>query len=128
MATVARGHVAGGFTVPAAAWLATTKCTASAASASTTRASAKRVLDSEVEGEEDEENEEEDDESTGRGRGAPPSYGELSSHFGILERAAQDSGNADAALYLSKARMAMIAAYANKRTRQADLREFVSTE
>ena len=54
--------------------------------------------DSEVEGEEDEENEEEDDKSTGRGRGAPPSYGELSSHFGILERAAQDSGNADAAL------------------------------
>ena len=41
--------------------------------------------DSEVEGEEDEENEEEDDKSTGRGRGAPPSYGELSSHFGILE-------------------------------------------
>ena len=84
--------------------------------------------DSEVEAEGDEENEEEDDESTGRGRGAPPSYGELSSHFGILERAAQDSGNADAALYLSKARMAMIAAYANNRTRQADLREFVSTE
>ena len=83
--------------------------------------------DSEVEGEEDEENEE-DDESTGRGRGAPPSHGELSSHFGILERAAQDSENADAALYLSKARMAMIAAYANKRTRHADLREFVSTE
>ena len=68
-----------------------------------------------MEGEEDEENEEEDDESTGRGRGAPPSYGELSSHFGILERAAQDCGNADAALYLPKARMAMIAAYANKR-------------
>ena len=55
--------------------------------------------DSEVEGEEDEENEEEDGESTGRGRGAPPSYGELSSHFGIPERAAQDSGNADTALY-----------------------------
>ena len=79
-------------------------------------------------GEEDEENEEEDDESTGRGRGAPPSYGELSSHFGILERAAQDSGNAEAAWYLPKARMAMIAAYANKRTRQVDLRDFVSTE
>ena len=43
MATVARGHVAGGFTVPAAAWLATTKCIASAANASTKRASAKRV-------------------------------------------------------------------------------------
>ena len=88
----------------------------------------KGSLDSEVEGEEDEENEEEDDESTGRGRGAPPSYGELSSHFGIRGRAPQDSGNADAALYLPKARMAMIAAYANKRTRHADLREFVSTE
>ena len=79
--------------------------------------------DSEVEGEEDEKNEEEDDESTGR-----PILN--SSHFGILERVAQDchSGNTDAALYLSKARMAMIAAYANKRTRQVDLREFVSTE
>ena len=37
-----------------------------------------------------------------------------SSNFGILERAAKDSGNADAVLYLSKAGMAMIAAYANK--------------
>ena len=70
--------------------------------------------ESEVEGEEEEENEKEDDESTGRGRDAPPSYGELSSHFGVLERAAQNSGNADAALYLSKARMTMIAPYANK--------------
>ena len=67
-----------------------------------------------MEGEEDDENEEEDDESTGRGRGAPRSYGELSSIFGILERSAKDSGNADAVLYLSKAGMAMIAAYANK--------------
>ena len=67
-----------------------------------------------MEGEEDDENEEEDDESTGRGRGAPRSYGELSSNFGILERAAKDSGNADAVLHLSKAGMAMIAAYANK--------------
>ena len=62
------------------------------------KASAKRVHPTQGG---DEENEEEDDESTGRGRGAPPSYGELSSHFGILERAAQDSGNADTALYLS---------------------------
>ena len=54
-----------------------------------------------MEEEEDEENEEEDDERTERGSGAPPSYGELSSHFGVLERAAQNSGNADAALYLS---------------------------
>ena len=42
MATVARGHVAGGFTVPAAAWLATTKCTASAASASTKKGKRKK--------------------------------------------------------------------------------------
>ena len=31
-------------------------------------------------------------------------------------------------IYLSKARMAMIAAHAAKRTRQADLRESVATE
>ena len=42
MATVARGHVAGGFTVPAAPWLATTKCTAFAASASTKKGKRKK--------------------------------------------------------------------------------------
>ena len=79
--------------------------------------------------EEEEEKEEDDgDESTGRGRGAPLTYAELSSHFGVLERAAEESGNGDAAFYLSKARMAMIAAHAAKRTRQADLRKFVVTE
>ena len=66
--------------------------------------------------------------STGRGRGAPPAYAEPSSHFGVLERAAEGSGNEDAAFYLSKTRMAMIAAHAAKRRRQADLREFVATE
>ena len=60
--------------------------------------------------------------------GAPPVYAELSSHFGVLERAAEESGNGDAAFYLSKARIAMIAAHAAKRTRQADLRKFVATE
>ena len=79
--------------------------------------------------EEEEEKEKDDgDESTGHGRGAPPAYSELSSHFGALEKAPEESGNGDAAFYLSKARMAMIAAHAAKRTRQVDLREFVATE
>ena len=79
--------------------------------------------------EEEEEKEEDDgDESTGRGRGAPPTYPELSSHFGILKRAADESGNGDATFYLSKAWMAIIAAHAAQRTRQADLRGFVATE
>ena len=79
--------------------------------------------------EEEEEKEEDDgDESTGRGRDAPPAYAELSSHFGVLERASEESGNRDAAFYLSKGRMAMIAVHAAKRTRQVDLREFVATE
>ena len=79
--------------------------------------------------EEEVENEEDDgDESTGRGRGAPPAYAELSSHFGVLERVAEESGNGDAAFYLSKAKLAMIAARAAKRTIQVDLREFVATE
>ena len=79
---------------------------------------------------EEEEEKEEDggDESTERGRGAPPAYAELSSHFGVLEREVEESGNGDAAFYLPKARMAMIAAHAAERTRKADLREFVATE
>ena len=40
----------------------------------------------------------------------------------------EECGNKDAAFYLSKARMSMIAAYSAKRTRQTDLREFVSAE
>ena len=79
--------------------------------------------------EEEEEKEKDDgDESTGRGRGAPRVYAELSSPFDVLERAAEESGDEDAAFYLSKARMAMIAAHAAKRTRQTDLRKFVATE
>ena len=38
------------------------------------------------------------------------------------------SGNGDAALYLAKAKMAMIAAHPVKRVRQADMRELVATE
>ena len=78
--------------------------------------------------EEEEKEEDDDDESTGRGRGSPPAYAGLSSHFSVLERAAEESANGEAAFYLLKARMAMIAAPAAKRTRQADLREFVATE
>ena len=38
--------------------------------------------------EEEEKKEDDGDESWGRGRGAPPAYAELSSHFGVLEKAA----------------------------------------
>ena len=68
-----------------------------------------------------------DDEKTGRERRAPPAYDELSSHFGVLEAAAEESGNGDAAFYLTKAKMAMIAAHSAKRVRQADMREFFVT-
>ena len=78
--------------------------------------------------EEKEEEEDNDDESPEPGRGAPPAYAELSPHFGVLEKAAEECGNKDAALYMSKARMSMIAAHSAKRTRQTDLREFVSAE
>ncbi|CAB1108555.1 unnamed protein product [Ectocarpus sp. CCAP 1310/34] len=66
-------------------------------------------------------------ENTGRERRAPPAYSELSPHFGVLESAADESGNGDAAFHLQKAKMAMIAAHAAKRVRQADMREFVET-
>ena len=67
------------------------------------------------------------DENTGRERRAPPAYDELSPHFGVLEAAAEESGNGDAAFYLTKAKMAMIAAHSAKRVRQADMREFFVT-
>ena len=78
----------------------------------------------------EEEDEEEDsgDDNTGLARRVPPAYGELSSHFGVLEAAAEESGNGHAALYLAKAKMAMIAAHSKRRVRQADMREFVATE
>ena len=66
-------------------------------------------------------------ENTGRERRAPPAYSELSPHFGILESAADESGNGDAAFHLRKAKMSMIAAHAAKGVRQADMREFVET-
>ena len=67
------------------------------------------------------------DQNTGRERRAPPGYDELSPHFGVLEAAAEESDNGDAAFYLTKAKMAMIAAHSAKRVRQADMREFVET-
>ena len=56
--------------------------------------------------------------------GTPPAYAELSSHFGVLEKAVEESGNGDAAFYLQRAKMAMIAAHAPKPARQADTRDF----
>ena len=78
--------------------------------------------------EEKEEEEDDGDEIPEPGRGALPAYAEMSPHFGVLKRAAEECGNKEAAFYLSKARMSMIAAHYAKRTRQTDLREFVSAE
>ena len=119
MDTDARGVVGGGFTVYAEASQTTkTRITACAVRASSKLASAKRKQLAADGG----------DESAERGRDAPPAYAELSAHFGVLESAAEKSGNADAAHYLSKARMAMILAHAARHTRQADMREFIATE
>ena len=78
--------------------------------------------------EEEDEQEDSGDENTGLARRAPPAYGEISSHFGVLEAAAEEIGNGDAALHLAKAIMAMITAHSARRVRQADMREFVATE
>ncbi|CAB1096975.1 unnamed protein product [Ectocarpus sp. CCAP 1310/34] len=78
--------------------------------------------------EEDEQDQGGGGENTGRERRAPrapPGYEELSSHFGALEVAAEDSGNGDAAFYLTKAKMSMIAAHSARRVRQTDIRGFV---
>ena len=78
--------------------------------------------------EEEDEQEDSSDENTGLARRAPLAYSELSSHFGVMEAAAEESGNGNAALYLAKAKTAMIAAHSTKRLRQADMREFVAAE
>ncbi|CAB1112272.1 unnamed protein product [Ectocarpus sp. CCAP 1310/34] len=80
--------------------------------------------------EEDEQDQGGGGENTGRGGRAPrapPGYEERSSHFGALEVAAEDSGNGDAAFYLTKAKMSMIAAHSARRVRQTDVRGFVAT-
>ena len=80
-------------------------------------------------GEEEDEEEGTGDDNTGPERRTPPAYAELSPHFSVLEAAADESGNGDAAFFLTKANMAMIAAHSAKRVRQADMREFaVATE
>ena len=48
-------------------------------------------------------------------------------HRVCLNAAAEESGNGDAAFYLTRAKMAMIAAHSAKRVRQVDMREFVET-
>ncbi|CAB1099057.1 unnamed protein product [Ectocarpus sp. CCAP 1310/34] len=77
-------------------------------------------------GDEEDEVEGSDDDNSGPERRAPPDYTELSPHFSVLEAAADESGNADAAFFLTKAKMAMIAAHSARRVRQADMREFVA--
>ncbi|CAB1101512.1 unnamed protein product [Ectocarpus sp. CCAP 1310/34] len=80
--------------------------------------------------EEDEQDQGGGGENTGRERRAPrapPGYEELSSHFGALEVAAEDSGNGNAAFYLTKANMSVIAAHSARRVRQTDIRGFVAT-
>lgn len=68
-----------------------------------------------------------DDEATEEptARMAPPPYAAVSSHFGALETAAEESGNHDAAFHLQKAKMAMIAAHTSKPARQTDMRQFL---
>ena len=60
----------------------------------------------------------------GRKVEAPPPYSDLSSCFGPLEQKAESAGNSEAAHFLRKAKMAFLAAYAAKPTRQADIRMF----
>ena len=65
-----------------------------------------------------------DNERTGCGGTVPPPYAEISSSFGLLERAAEEGGNDNAAFPLQKPRMAFIEAHASKPVRQADIRGF----
>ena len=69
----------------------------------------------------DDEKEDGDDERTGCGGTVPPPYAEISSSFGLPERAAEENGNDNAAFHLQRARMAFIEARASKLVRQADI-------
>ena len=70
----------------------------------------------------DDDKEDGDNEMTRFGGTVPPLYAENSSSFGLLERAAEEGGNDNAAFHLQKARMAFIEAHASKLVRQADIR------
>ena len=72
----------------------------------------------------DDEKEDGDNDRTGCGGIVPPPYAEISSSFGLLERAAEEGGNDNAAFPLQKPRMAFIEAHASKPVRQADIRGF----
>ena len=72
----------------------------------------------------DDEKEDGGNERTGCGGTVTPPYAENSSSFGLLERAAEEGGNDNAAFQPQKARMAFIDARASKPVRQADIRLF----
>ena len=72
----------------------------------------------------DDEKEDGDNERTGCGGTVPPPYAGNSPSFGLLERAAEEGGNDNAAFHLQKARMAFIDARASMPVRQADIRPF----
>ena len=67
-----------------------------------------------------------------RGQGCegtvPPPYAEISSSFGLLEKAVEEGGDNNAAFHLQKARMAFIEAHASKPVRQADISFFSRPE
>ena len=65
-----------------------------------------------------------DDEKTGPGGNVQPMNAEISSSFGVLERAAEEGGNDNATFYLQKARMAFVKAHASKPVWQADKTNF----
>ena len=70
----------------------------------------------------DDEKEDGDNERTGC-EGTVP-YAEISSSFGLLEKAVEEGGDNNAAFHLQKARMAFIEAHASKPVRQADISFF----
>ena len=76
----------------------------------------------------DDEKEDGGNERTGCGGTVPPPYAEISSSFGLLDNAAEEGGNDNAAFHLQKARMAFIEAHASKPVRQADISFFSRPE
>lgn len=68
----------------------------------------------------------EDDGSTGaRRKSSPPSYAELSSHFGPLEEYAEACGLREVAHLLRRAKMGFLLAKAATPGRQSDIRAFI---